>query len=129
MGSNSRRLRRLCGRWRRQLLRQKRRTKRPGQGTSHDQRDKVQRCFGKPDLSLKRVVLSIGKTEAEVDRPVREAMAEMFDIPLIDSFHDRAHRILSNWCDGRHVGWLALVSLVAKVVAQALQNLVLPWLQ
>jgi hypothetical protein len=56
-------------------------------------------------------------------------MAEMFDISLINSVHDRAHRVLSDWRDGRHVGWLALVSLVTKVVAQALQNFALPRLQ
>ena len=75
------------------------------------------------------MVLSVGKTEAQVDRPVREAMAEMLNIPLIGSVHDCAHRVLSNWRDRRHVGWLALVSLVAKIIAQALQNFVLPRLQ
>jgi hypothetical protein len=53
----------------------------------------------------------------------------MVNVLICDRVHDRAHGILSDRGDGRHVRWLTFVALIAQVVSQLLHALVLPRFQ
>lgn len=110
-------------------MRQKRRAKRLWWRCTHDERDKVKRRLGKPDLGLQRLVLSVWKAIVQEEGSVGEAVADMLDISVRDRLHDKAHRIMSNGSDGGHVGRFAFISLIAQVTAQPLQNLVLSWVK
>lgn len=73
--------------------------------------------------------MPVWKTIAQEHRPVGEAVTYVFDISIHDGFHNRAHRIMPKGSNGRHVGRLALVSLIAKVTAQPLQRPYLSWFE
>jgi len=53
----------------------------------HDQRDKIQRRLGKPNLSLERLVLSVLKTKVQKDGPICEALADMGNVSVRYRLH------------------------------------------
>lgn len=87
----------------------------------HDQRDKVQRRLGKSNLSLKRLILPVLKAKVQEDGSICEAMTDMIDVSVRYRLHHWSHWVLSDRSNGRHVSWLAFVSLIPEVVAQSLQ--------
>jgi hypothetical protein len=84
---------------------------------AYDQGNKIQRRLCQPDLDLKRLELAMRCAEAQEYRPVRETLANMFDIGVCQGIQYRAPWILPSWSYRSHVGWLTMVSLILQLIS------------